>query len=114
MRAFGPALVVAAVVLAVVPTIRATPCASPLDPCLVLEVPTPADVYYLDHRGVALGYGTWIYEESNGVFVGGDPARDLQRGAGCSPYVPDDCDGLYPWIDDGVAAGLYPPDTLIY
>lgn len=76
---------------------------------------TAAHTFYIDDRDYVLGSGTWIYEESNGVFTphaavnppssvqvpywwqwvfatmpNGAP-QDLQRG-GSSPYVPGDSD----------------------
>lgn len=49
----------------------------------------PTQTFYIDDRNYALGNGLWIYQESNGVFTGGDVAKDLQRG-GSSQIVPDD------------------------
>lgn len=58
-----------------------------------------ADVYYVDDHNALLGWGTYVYQESNGVFVDRGPGvygpsddvtrHNLQRG-GSSPLVPND------------------------
>ena len=64
-----------------------------------------ATTFYIDDRNFALGNGLWLYQESNGIFVGGDVTKDLQRG-GTSEYVPDDSDVC---VDDRAVV----PDSLI-
>lgn len=62
----------------------------------------PSATFYVDDRDLPLGNGLWTYQESNGVFVGGDVTKDLQRG-GSSAYVPGDneiCTDLGPWAAD--------------
>ncbi len=54
---------------------------------------------YVDDRGYALGYGVWVYEESNGE-------DGLQRG-GSSPYIPNDNEIC---IDDSANG----PDALVF
>jgi hypothetical protein len=66
---------------------------------------TPENTWYVDDRGVAKN-SVWIYEESNGVFVGGVPELDLQRGDAVDLPI-DDADQC---VDDPNVA----PDTLIF
>jgi len=49
----------------------------------------------VDDRNIA-GNGVWVYEETNGIWVAGDPEHSLQRG-GASPYLPD---GAETCVDD--------------
>lgn len=67
---------------------------------------TPSHTFYLDDRDQLFGNGIWLYQESNGKFVGGDPYQDLQRG-GSSRYVPNDTDLCTDY-------SLVGPDTLIF
>jgi hypothetical protein len=66
------------------------------------EAGANGSTYYVDARSGT--EGVWLYQESNGIFVGNDVALDLQVG-GASAYVPGDAD---PCGTPGV-----PPDTLI-
>lgn len=74
---------------------------------------TAAHSFYFDDRG-ALRAGVWLYEESNGVYYGGNAYRDLQRGGvGMAPVVTTSPPGLGP--DNEVCTdGPGQPDTLIY
>jgi hypothetical protein len=72
----------------------------------ISPVGVAAATFYVDDRNYALGGGTWIYHESNGVFdPDAEPIWNLQRGgAGLLPDDEEIC-------DDGNPAG---PDFLIF
>lgn len=57
-----------------------------------LHGPNPDGVFYVDDRNQVLGNGIHFYEESNGIYVRGEPHRSLQRGGGASPFFPDDAE----------------------
>jgi hypothetical protein len=64
-----------------------------------------AHTFYIDVRHVTLD--VWLYQESNGVFVGGDPVKDLQRGG--NSFLVGNLDS-----DPCTDSTLVPPDTLVF
>jgi hypothetical protein len=74
----------------------------------IIEV-SPADsptaTFYIDDRNVIYGNGIWLYQESNGVFVGGVAHADLQRGGnGLLLGDPETCTDVGPWLPDTLVA----------
>jgi hypothetical protein len=88
-------LLVGLALLALVLVVPAAPasvgdCGSKGTPALgEMEFGNGSGAWYWDDRDYLLGNGWWFYEESNGIYVGGDVHADLQRG-GSSPFEPND------------------------
>ena len=88
MRPLLPALLLLLAPLALASHTPRGDCDGTGDPSLgLVQVSEGQGAYYVDARGDE----TRVYEETNGIWVAGDPAHSLQRG-GSNAYIPDDSD----------------------
>lgn len=114
------ALVALSFALAIASAVPQGRCDSDGEPALgIVEVGTPAGIFYVDDRNFVTGNGIWMYQESNGVYD--DVNGHLQRGSACgggwaaaSPFDPAPACTVPADGEICVDVGDWDPDLLIF